>query len=105
MKKKYITIDLINVDTPYELIGAFVDAKVDNKEPIFPYELKVYADWNYRAGKRDGEEAALWSVISDGIDLFYKTVDNIEEFNKEYSIKIVKKKDPWYKRLWRWIKK
>lgn len=55
MKKKYITVDLTSVYTPWQLIGSFVDAKVDNNIAIEPYELQTYAHWNYEAGIRDGK--------------------------------------------------
>ena len=85
MKKKYITVDLTNTVTPWQVVGAFVDAKVDNGIAIEPWELEVYSHWNYLAGVRDGKS----------IDVTLHIIDKNE--NKPT------KKPNIFKRFWNWL--
>lgn len=82
MKKstKHIVVDLTRTYTPWQVVGAFVDAKVDNGIAIEPYELRTYANWNYEAGLRDGR-------VNFAIFPFFKP-----------------EKPNIFKRAWRWIK-
>ena len=85
MKKKYITVDLTNTVTPWQVVGAFVDAKVDNGIAIEPWELEVYSHWNYLTGVRDGKS----------IDVTLHIIDKNE--NKPT------KKPNIFKKFWNWL--
>lgn len=91
MKKKYITVDLTNTVTPWQVVGAFVDAKVDNGIAIEPWELDVYSHWNYLAGVRNGKSIDVTLHIIDK----NKIVDKNE--NKPT------KKPNIFKKFWNWL--
>ena len=84
-EEEIYSVDLTNTVTPWQVVGAFVDAKVDNGIAIEPWELEVYSHWNYLAGVRDGKS----------IDVTLHIIDKNE--NKPT------KKPNIFKKFWNWL--
>lgn len=85
MKKNYITVDLTTAETPWQIVAAFIDAKVDNGIAIEPWELETYAMWNYYAGLRNGKAIDVTLHVIDKNEHKPTTKPNI------------------FKRFWSWL--
>lgn len=99
MKAKYIIVDLTSCTTPDEVIGAFVDVKVNNSIAIQPYELQAYADHCFNNGV-----LALMEQLNEIGDILE---ESLKSFLASYNVTIkkIKTRKPWYKRLWNWIRR
>ena len=99
-KYKYI-VDLTKAESAGDVYDAFIEAKVAAGEPIKEVEL-------VRA------KAHIIDIMFDTIDGITFEIDRKTQFIKDDKlaqdlVKIIKKhvakKDPWYKRFWKWVKK
>ena len=100
-KKYTYVVDLTKAETAADVYDAFIDAKIKAGMPITEVEM-------IRA------KAHIVDLVFDTIDDitigFDKNVTTIndDKFVKDFIKFIdthVNKKDPWYKRAWKWVKK
>lgn len=94
--KKYTFIaDLTNCETAEEIKFEFIRAKATSGIAITDADITFILNL--------GAKTAL-EVIDDTIASLNYTQYEITDSNKiKKIVKILKKKDPWYKRFWRWI--
>lgn len=100
-KSYKVIVDLTKAETPADVYDAFIDAKVAAGIPISRVEMII-------------AKAHLIDIMFDVIDDIATDIDkkttciNDDKLAKDM-LKMIKKhmtkKDPWYKRAWKWVKK
>lgn len=107
--KKYVIVDLTNIESPSDVYAAFVEAKCGvepiTKEEMFNYAMHVTELMNSTVVKSC---ASLMDYIDALIDTLESAYDNQEDPDlvikrKEGEEEKVEKKPNIFKRFWNWI--
>ena len=108
--KKYVIVDLTNVENPSDVYAAFVEAKCGvepiTKEEMFNYAMHVTELMNTYIIQSCNRLIDYIDVLIDTIENVYDSSEDNEEAEDECEApeeKKVEKKPNIFKRFWNWI--
>lgn len=108
--KKYVIVDLTNVESPSDVYAAFVEAKCGvepiTKEEMFNYAMHVTELMNSTIVKSCASLVDYLDALIDTIESVYDNDDSDDADNdviKREEEEKVEKKPNIFKRFWNWI--
>ena len=108
--KKYVIVDLTNVESPSDVYAAFVEAKCGvepiTKEEMFNYAMHVTELMNTYIIQSCNRLMDYMDTLIDTIESVYDSSEDNEEAEDECEApeeKKVEKKPNIFKRFWNWI--
>ena len=108
--KKYVTVDLTNIENPSDVYAAFVEAKCGvepiTKEEMFNYAMHVTELMNSNIVKSCAYLVDYIDALIDTIESVYDNDDSDDADNdviKREEEEKVEKKPNIFKRFWNWI--
>lgn len=108
--KKYVIVDLTNVESPSDVYAAFVEAKCGvepiTKEEMFNYAMHVTDLMNSTIVKSCASLVDYLDALIDTIESVYDNDDSDDADNdviKREEEEKVEKKPNIFKRFWNWI--
>lgn len=108
--KKYVIVDLTNVESPSDVYAAFVEAKCGvepiTKEEMFNYAMHVTELMNTYIIQSCNRLIDYMDALIDTIESAYDSSEDNEEAEDECEApeeKKVEKKPNIFKRFWNWI--
>lgn len=96
-KSPKVIVNLIDAVTPEEIYDAYIKAKVEAGVPITKTE--------FECEKRIVVDTVINAIdeYADSINVHYINDDKLAQKLLKDIKKYTQKKQPWYKRFWRWI--
>lgn len=108
--KKYVIVDLTNVESPSDVYTAFVEAKCGvepiTKEEMFNYAMHVTELMNSTIVKSCASLVDYFDALIDTIENAYDNQEDPDDLvikRKEEEEEKVEKKPNIFKRFWNWI--
>lgn len=107
--KKYVIVDLTNVENPSDVYAAFVEAKCGvepiTKEEMFNYAMHVTELMNSNIVKSCASLVDYLDALIDTIESAYDSSEDDEmvDHEKKEKEEKVEKKPNIFKRFWNWI--